>query len=195
MNRKIERADRRYRSTKPRRPDTCPHISPRRSAWRPIRVANRVHASKPKRWYSGSDTMRRLAASALRAPHIVGPAAAIVIVIAIGVYSYLDGEAYRAAAAWAAQSRNLVDRTQALLSLLKDAESGQRGYILTGNVDYLAPYTAALPQIAAMRERLGSLATAEPGDAQRLSDLIGMRLAEMAETIAIRESAGVEAAT
>ena len=139
--------------------------------------------------------MRRLAASALRAPHIVGPAAAIVIVIAIGVYSYLDGEAYRAAAAWAAQSRNLVDRTQALLSLLKDAETGQRGYILTGNIDYLAPYTAALPQIAAMRARLGSLATAEPGDAQRLSDLIGMRLAEMAETIAIRESAGVEAAT
>jgi PAS domain S-box-containing protein len=36
-----------------------------------------------------------------------------------------------------------------LLSTLKDAETGQRGYLLTGDESYLAPYTLARAQISA----------------------------------------------
>jgi CHASE3 domain sensor protein len=46
-----------------------------------------------------------------------------------------------------------------ILSLLKDAETGQRGYIITGNDQYLQPYQEALAeiddQIAALRQLTG----------------------------------------
>src|SRR3990172_10964625 len=43
-----------------------------------------------------------------------------------------------------------IERLNALLSLLKDAETGQRGYLLTGAERYLEPYQDAL---AALWER------------------------------------------
>ena len=90
---------------------------------------------------------------ALRTSQAIGPGIAIAILIAMGVYSYFDGEAYRSAALQAEQSRLFVQQTQEMLSLLVDAESSQRGYLLTGDLRYLAPYNAALPKIAlALRE-------------------------------------------
>ena len=38
-----------------------------------------------------------------------------------------------------------------LLSSLQDAETGQRGYLISGSDSYLAPYTAALPAIEQQR--------------------------------------------
>ncbi len=44
-------------------------------------------------------------------------------------------------------------------SLLKDAEAGQRGYLYTGKLEYLAPYTLAVAQIdlhlANLAEQIG----------------------------------------
>jgi PAS domain S-box-containing protein len=138
--------------------------------------------------------MAGLGPSRLRAPHILGPVAAIVTVIAIGVYSYLDGEAYKAAAALASHSRSHVERVQELLALLKDAESGQRGYLLTGDPRYLAPYTSALPRIARDLEFLVSTTSFEADQARRLSDLVGAKLDELAETIRIRDAGDAESA-
>lgn len=38
-------------------------------------------------------------------------------------------------------------RLSSLLSILQDAEIGQRGYLLTGNEQYLAPYERAIGQL------------------------------------------------
>ena len=138
--------------------------------------------------------MRRLFEFAMRAPHIVGPAAGIVIVIAIGVYSLSEGEAYKTAAAQAAQSRDVVQWAELLLSRVRDAESAQRGYLLTGDARYLAPYNAARPKIAADRAALRSLSPVHPDQAQHFSDLIGAKLDELAQTIRVRESGDAAAA-
>src|SRR5262249_7535872 len=106
--------------------------------------------------------MRRLFEFAMRAPHIVGPAAGIVIVIAIGIYSLSEGEAYRNAAARASKTRAVVKWAEQLVSLVRDAESGQRGYLLTGDQRFLAPYTEALPQIDFERARLRTLSPVHP---------------------------------
>ena len=54
-----------------------------------------------------------------------------------------------------AHTVDLLDRMRGLLSDVKDAETGQRGYLLTGAPSYLAPYTAAqagVPaEVAALR--------------------------------------------
>src|SRR5262249_39968151 len=108
--------------------------------------------------------------------------------------SYAEGQAYKTAAAQASQTREVVDWTQSLVSLLKDAETGQRGYLLTGDGRYLAPYTASLPKIAAELGRLRTLKPAHPADAQELANLVGTSLDELAESIRVRESGGAEAA-
>src|SRR6267142_3869638 len=41
----------------------------------------------------------------------------------------------------------LLDTVSRLRSLLHAAETGQRGYLLTGDKDFLAPYTRAAPMI------------------------------------------------
>jgi len=164
----------------------------------PCRPARELTADKDVRPTIGPGTlvwsMRRWIALALRTPHIVGPAVGIVIAIAVGVYSLTEGQAYKSAADQAAQSRRVVEWTQTLLSRLRDAESGQRGFLLTGDARYLAPYTQALPRIAGDRAAVGSLAAAHPDEIRQYSDLIGTKLDEMAQTIRVRESGGAAAA-
>src|SRR5882757_5528818 len=41
-----------------------------------------------------------------------------------------------------------------LVSELKDAETGQRGYVITGNDSYLAPYQSALAEIKSTFDKL-----------------------------------------
>ncbi len=74
----------------------------------------------------------------------------------------------------------LVVATERLLSSLKDVETGERGFIITGKDQYLEPYgwgTAAVgPDLATIRSILGDAATS-------LSDLVTARLHEAAEGI------------
>jgi signal transduction histidine kinase len=78
---------------------------------------------------------------------------------------------------------------EVLLSTLKDAETGQRGYLLTGDEDYLPPYRAArarLPgELAALE--VGPLEGRSAGQAH-LRTLAEAKMAELAETIALRRS-------
>src|SRR5579884_685851 len=46
-------------------------------------------------------------------------------------------------AAWVAHTHEVLDSLRGLLSTVKDAETGQRGFLLTGDRRYLAPYAAA----------------------------------------------------
>ena len=42
-----------------------------------------------------------------------------------------------------------------VLSLLQDAETGQRGFLLTGNPSYLEPFTSATAELDKVIEKLG----------------------------------------
>ena len=93
---------------------------------------------------------------------------------------------------------NAVQSNISNLSIeLDDAESGQRGYLITGNVTYLAPYQTALASINSTDSSLGSSIT---GDAnlstlyQQLQPLISQKLAELNETIELRQTEGFAAA-
>ena len=67
-----------------------------------------------------------------------------------------------------------------LLSLVADAETAQRGLVLTGRSEYLQPYMAAAPQIDPSLRRLKELTTEEPEQRRRvghLTRLIGEKFA------------------
>ena len=86
------------------------------------------------------------------------------------------------------------EKAAALLSALQDAETGQRGYLLTTNPAYLAPYADARARAA---RRLGELdsvlragpaARADTAAVARLSALSASKFAELAETIRLRRA-------
>ena len=85
------------------------------------------------------------------------------------------------------------------LALIGEAESGQRGYLLTGDPSYLKPYKMALPKIdqtfARLRELVSANGTAVMIDhAGQLNGLIGKKLNELESTLALNERSGREAA-
>ncbi|MFI5909830.1 response regulator [Dactylosporangium sp. NPDC051541] len=83
----------------------------------------------------------------------------------------------------------IVDDLDVLSDELQDAERGQRGYVITGNEEYLAPYNRAVTTIPATLRRLQSLSGADA-----LTAPVHDKLAELAETIELRRTQGFEAA-
>jgi CHASE3 domain sensor protein len=84
-----------------------------------------------------------------------------------------------------------------VLSDLKDAETGQRGYLLTGDDRYLEPYTNSHTLVPAAIDRLRALAGDDANRQQHLKaveDASAAKLAELEQTISVRRQDGVEAA-
>ena len=63
---------------------------------------------------------------------------------------------------WFSHSRRVVQELRTTESLLIDAETGQRGYLYTGKLDYLAPYSLAKTQIDAHLENLDCSSRRQP---------------------------------
>jgi PAS domain S-box-containing protein len=92
---------------------------------------------------------------------------------------------------WFSHSRRMAQELRNTESLLKDAETGQRGYLYTGKLDYLAPYSLATTQIDSHVENLAALAGDYPRQQTQVAHLrvlIHQKLAELAETISLFQS-------
>ena len=84
-----------------------------------------------------------------------------------------------------------------LLSDIKDAETGHRGYLLTGTDEYLAPFRIAEASYPAHFDNLKSLTEDIPDQRRRLADtdaLVQAKFREMTRTIEIRKQLGLEPA-
>src|SRR3984957_6577986 len=86
-------------------------------------------------------------------------------------------------------------RQQALgefIALITDAESGQRGYLLTGESSYLQPYTEAVANVEAALDRVRE-AYGGKGDTkefQELRILTGKKLGELEDALALFRKRG-----
>jgi diguanylate cyclase (GGDEF)-like protein len=84
-----------------------------------------------------------------------------------------------------------------LLGKLQDAETGQRGYLLTGRASYLVPYALAIDQIPVY---LMQLSQAYEGDASApaklaaIRELVASKLEELELTVRLRKEQGFAAA-
>ncbi len=89
---------------------------------------------------------------------------------------------------WAAHSLE-VRRLQAVaFSALQDTETAQRGYLLTGDPDYLRPYTEAHDRLPVLRRELHASVADNPAQSRRLIALdqaIDIKLAELDRTVAL----------
>ncbi|HEV7323324.1 MAG TPA: response regulator [Ensifer sp.] len=127
----------------------------------------------------------------------LGLAGTLFFFVLSGYVAYLNLEALRKGNERIVQTHVAIVALDELLSLVQDAETGQRGFLLTNNDSYLAPYNAALQAIRPKLDQIGQLTAANPGQSQRLMTLrqnVEAKLAELDETIDRRRSDGLEAA-
>jgi PAS domain S-box-containing protein len=94
-------------------------------------------------------------------------------------------------------ARDRLLATMRLIGTVTDAETGQRGYLLTGSGEYLAPYEKAAAEIPALLDQVTEAAGTDPQlmkEAELLRRYSQQKLAELAATVAIRRDKGLEAA-
>jgi len=87
-----------------------------------------------------------------------------------------------------------INQTQ---SLIEDAETGQRGYLYTGEPKYLDPYNLAIAQLDPQLHLLQQLASGDPSQQAQvlqLRSLTQAKLAELAYTIRLSQSGYPDAA-
>ena len=97
---------------------------------------------------------------------------------------------------WVQQSHELREATWELFSLVQDAETGQRGFLLSGDRSYLAPFLQARSQLSEREEQLRRMADPNPvrlAQQAHLFMLIDAKMAELERTVQLREGGQADA--
>jgi diguanylate cyclase (GGDEF)-like protein len=94
------------------------------------------------------------------------------------------------------EAQHIIESLASVQQQVQDAESNQRGFVISGNEEFLEPYYMALTQLAQARADLqrslgGRQRAAEA--LQQLDQQVQRKTAWMAQTIAVRRSQGFEA--
>jgi signal transduction histidine kinase/CheY-like chemotaxis protein len=121
----------------------------------------------------------------------------VVILALVGAVTWERLNASREAREWSQHSYRVLGTTKDLAIALRDAERGQRGYVLTGRNDYLGPYNAARDRIGLLQGELQTLTadnTAQQDRIRALAPIIQHKLEELAQTVQARRDGGFETA-
>ncbi|MEG5067000.1 CHASE3 domain-containing protein [Microcoleus sp. B3-A4] len=98
---------------------------------------------------------------------------------------------------WVSHTHQVLTELEATLSTLKDAETGQRGYLLTGEERYLEPYNSAIARINQQVAGLQQLTADNKRQQQRLRNFqiaIDSKLADLEGTLNVRRKQNLAAA-
>jgi PAS domain S-box-containing protein len=128
---------------------------------------------------------------------LTGFAAAAVILVFVGWESHRGTIRVEEAADARKYSYEAQLALDEVLARLVDAETGQRGYLLTGDEAYLEPYREAIKNLDQVMGQLKVLTAANPNQQehlQALEPLIENKLAELQMTIDLRKKEGLAAA-
>ena len=118
-----------------------------------------------------------------------------VLVINAGLY-YQNLHQVREDARWVSHTWQVMTGLENVLSLAKDAETGQRGFIITGDPVYLKPFNEAVASINAQIDELELLTIDNSSQHARfpaVRERVAAKLKELNKTIAIRKDQGFDA--
>jgi signal transduction histidine kinase len=101
----------------------------------------------------------------------------------------LDGEE------WVQHTWKVINQVEIVIGSAKDAETGNRGYLLTGDGSYLAPYTSALQELPVEMERLKQLTVDNESQQLRVIEMravLEQRVSLLQQGISLRQSGAVD---
>ena len=141
--------------------------------------------------------MRRLERPTMPLRLFIGFMLAALATVVIAVFTYQSSQ-YRAVAVGRINAGvEVISQLQAVLSTLKNAETGQRGYLLTRKDRYLDPYLAsvsALNQEFTVLRRLLGDSPEQLARLDRVEALTNMKMAELRRTVELQRAGQTEAA-
>jgi CheY-like chemotaxis protein/CHASE3 domain sensor protein len=120
-----------------------------------------------------------------------------VAIVLIAVVTFLSLRTREAAVNRMTRTIEIVQQVEVVLSLIKDAELGKRGYLLTGEERYLEPYNAASAALPVQFNSLRSEAAEDDRMVRRLESLDRLTreaLGAFAEAIALQRAGKADAA-
>jgi diguanylate cyclase (GGDEF)-like protein/PAS domain S-box-containing protein len=126
---------------------------------------------------------------------VAGFALALLILATGGVLLYRSTREFRITRVQVRNNRDLLDALQSYLSCAQDAETGERGYLLTGNETYLEPYNRAVSEIDARVNRIEAMLAKDPSRQSAVAELRRRTQEEMEalrEGIQLRGASGLD---
>ena len=108
-------------------------------------------------------------------------ALATLILLVAGALSYRNVNESTATARRVEDTYKVLHGIDRVLALIKDAETGQQGYLLTGNATYLNPYGAARTRLDREIESLAQLTAGNLPQQHRIAELRPLAAAKLAE--------------
>jgi signal transduction histidine kinase len=126
-----------------------------------------------------------------RTAFIVGPAVVVILVAAAALWS---GHIAAVQDGWVDHTEQVTLTLAGALQRATDAETGQRGFIITGDPRFLAPYRGASDDVARGLQTLRALTIDNPAQTTRVDELtrlIGRKFAELDSTMAVRQARGL----
>ncbi|HEY2817525.1 MAG TPA: CHASE3 domain-containing protein, partial [Casimicrobiaceae bacterium] len=123
----------------------------------------------------------------------------VIVSIAVLVFSEFGYRRLDVANRQSTTALEMEARLNDVMQLVVDAETAQRGYLLTGDPTYLEPYKNALqkldPSLALLRESVSQDGSMQVRDRlTKMTGLIGKRFNEIESTLVLNEKSGREAA-
>ncbi len=122
---------------------------------------------------------------------IAGFVAMLALLITNGVITRHQLDLQMQDQSWVAHTEQVRYQLSELDLLLKNAETGQRGFLFTGDSKYLEPYQDSLGQITGSLDQLSQLTADNTEQQKRLAELrvtVQQKLEELARTITFYQS-------
>ena len=143
-----------------------------------------------------SSSAERSQSSTTRKVH-TGFAVALACLVLVGMAANLSVKGLNDSARWVEHTHEVLSRLEKLLSVVTDAETAERAYVITADRDYLQAYQQSLQAAQALEQQLIDLTADNPMQQQRLRSLharVGERLAQLKAVLDLRQTQGFEAA-
>lgn len=130
-------------------------------------------------------------------PVYLGFSAAVIFFVLSGANTIRNVLSLRDGTQKIERTHDIIGSLDSILSSLKDAETGQRGFLITGDQAYLQPYHAARTRIQSDIARARELTKGNVVEENLLTQIdfqVASKLSELEETIRLRREQGFEAA-
>jgi signal transduction histidine kinase/CHASE3 domain sensor protein len=126
---------------------------------------------------------------------LAGFAVSIVLVLVVGVLSFKSIKQLEGDTVWVDHTQTVIKKTNSLLQLLIDGETGMRGYGATANKKFLDPYNDAVPRVTENLNQLSNLVQDNPTQVKRIDSLkliVNRQLVILKTNIETREAKGLD---
>lgn len=123
---------------------------------------------------------------------------ALAVLLVVGAVSYDSTTKLSSSADWVQHTHEVISGLDELLSATKDAETGERGFVITGESRFLEPYNAANDVVDQKLKQVRDLTSDNPIEQQRLQTLeplVASKFTELQAVIDLRKTKGFAAAS